>query len=60
MSFLRLWMLATGCIVSAFFIWAYVPVLVPFLVLTFGLGMLTVAIVWAARRLERWLEARRR
>ncbi len=60
MSFLRLWMLATGAIVAAFFVYAYVPVLIPFLVMTLGLGLLTGCIVAAARRLERWLEARRR
>ena len=60
MSLLRIWFLATASIVLAFFIWAYVPVVIPFLVITVGRGGITVIIVGLARRLERWLEARRR
>jgi hypothetical protein len=60
MSFMRIWFLATASIVLAFFIWAYVPIVIPFLAMTLLLGGITVIIVGLARRLERWLEARRR
>jgi uncharacterized membrane protein YraQ (UPF0718 family) len=60
MNFLRIWFLATAVVILAFFIWAYVPVVIPFLVIIVGLGGLTFVIVFLARRLERWLEARRR
>jgi uncharacterized membrane protein YraQ (UPF0718 family) len=60
MTFLRLWFLATALVVLTFFIWAYVPIVIPFLAMTVLLGGITLIIVGLARRLERWLEARRR
>ena len=56
---LRAWMLLTAAIVVAFFIWAYIPVVIPFIALTIGLGAVTVGIVKGARWLERWLAAGR-
>jgi hypothetical protein len=53
MSFLQIWFTATAVIVAGFFMWAYVPILIPILVLAAGLGGLTFAIVTLARLAER-------
>jgi hypothetical protein len=53
MTLLRLWFLLTVLIVGGWFIYAFVPVLIPFIVIAIGLGCLTILIVAAARRLER-------
>lgn len=50
---LRLWFLATGALLVAAMIWAFVPVLVPILALTAALAVLVSGIVAFARWLER-------
>jgi hypothetical protein len=59
MSFLQMWFAATGVIVAGFFMWAYVPILIPILVLAAGLGGLTFAIVALARFAERRMKKSR-
>ncbi|MDX2159038.1 MAG: hypothetical protein SFW09_21245 [Hyphomicrobiaceae bacterium] len=56
LQILRFWLLATGLSLAGMLIWAFVPVLVPLLGLTVGLGGLVACIVAAAR----WLERQRR
>jgi hypothetical protein len=51
---LALWLLATAVFLAGAFIWAFVPVLVPILGLTAGIGVLVAGIVGLARALERW------
>jgi uncharacterized membrane protein YesL len=58
MTMLRLWFAATGAIVAGFFMWAYVPVLIPVLAIAAGLGALTFCIVSLARFAERRMQAR--
>lgn len=53
MSLLRAWFLGTGALIGGALIWAYVPILVPVIAVTVGLGVLVAIIVAAARRLER-------
>ncbi len=53
MTLLRAWFLGTGALIGGGLIWAYVPILVPMIAITVGLGGLVVIIVAAARHLER-------
>jgi hypothetical protein len=53
MSFLRLWLLATGALILLAVIWAFAPILIPIFVLTAGLGVVVAGVVSAARWLER-------
>ena len=55
MSLLRLWLTATGLFVAGFFIWVYVPVVVPLLAITAGLALFTAVVVSGTRALERWM-----
>ena len=50
---LRLWFAATAVIVLGFVLWVYVPVVIPLLAITAGLGAITQCIVWLARYVER-------
>ncbi len=52
-SIIRIWFLATAVFLAGAFIWAFVPVLVPVILLALGIGGLVAVIVGAARRLER-------
>ena len=58
MALLRLWLTGSALLVAGCFIWAYVPILVPFIVLTFILGLLTYLVVVGTRMLERWMQRR--
>lgn len=53
MSLLKVWFAGTGLFLAGAMIWVFVPVLVPILGLTAGLGILVAGIVALARRLER-------
>jgi hypothetical protein len=53
MSVLRLWFLATGCLILLGLIWAFAPILIPIFVITAGLGVVVAGVVAFARRLER-------
>lgn len=50
---LRIWLSATALFIVCAMIWAFAPVLVPAIGITFGLGGVVAGIVWLARRLER-------
>lgn len=50
---LRLWFLASAVFLAGAMIWAFVPVLVPIIGLTIGIGALVAAIVVFARWIER-------
>ncbi len=51
---LRFWLLGTAAFLAGAMIWAFVPVLVPILGLTAGIGGLVAVIVGFARGLERY------
>lgn len=53
MSFLRLWFGATGLLLASALIWAFAPILVVFLGVLIGLGVIVAGIVAAARAFER-------
>ena len=55
MGVLRIWFLVTAALLGGGLIWAVVPILVPILGLTVGIGCLVAGIVVLAR----WLEHRR-
>ncbi len=55
MTLLRLWFAISGGVLGLAFVWAYVPIVIPLLVLVACLGVLTAGVVSAAR----WLERRR-
>ncbi|MFM9941421.1 MAG: hypothetical protein ACKVP7_18205 [Hyphomicrobiaceae bacterium] len=55
MSIVRVWFATTGILLLGAMIWAFAPVLVPFIALTLGLGLVVAAIVAVAR----WVERRR-
>jgi len=59
-SLLRLWLLGTALSVAALLIWAFAPVLVFVGLLAAGLGVLSFAMIFLARALERGLGKRRR
>ena len=50
---LRVWFLATALLVAGVLIWSFVPVLVPMLGVTAGIGVLVAGIVAFARWIER-------
>ena len=49
---LRLWLLATVVLLAGMAVWAFVPVLVPVVMIALVLGALVGPIVWVARRIE--------
>jgi hypothetical protein len=56
MSLLRIWFGLTALLVGSAFIYAYVPILIPFIAIAGGLGALTAGIVTLARAVERrWM-----
>ena len=59
MRFLAIWFLATALLLAAGLIWAFAPVLVPFIAITAGLGGVVAVIVALTRRLEIYVARRR-
>ena len=59
MDFVRLWLIASGLFVLGWLIWVFVPVLVPAIAVTAGLGVLVWAIVSGARAFDRWFNGPR-
>lgn len=53
MSLLRLWFAASAGVLLLLFLYAFAPIVLAFLVVTAGFGVLTAGIVAAARWLER-------
>ncbi len=53
MSLLRIWLIGTALFLASAMVWAFVPILVPILLVFVGLGGLVAIIVAAARAYER-------
>jgi hypothetical protein len=51
---LRLWLVATTALLAAILVWAFAPVLLFFLLLTGGLGLLSALMIGMARGLQAW------
>ena len=58
MSVLRLWLLATTALLAAFAVWAFAPVLLFFVLLAIGLGLLSAVMITLARALQVWRQRR--
>ena len=58
MTVLRLWLIGTSVILAALMVWAFAPVLVFFLLLTAGLGVVCAVMIGIARALRAWRERR--
>lgn len=54
MTWLRAWFGLSGALIALGFTWAYVPILIPIVVLAALLGGVSMLMVKAARWLERW------
>lgn len=59
MRVLAIWFLLSALVLLAALIWAFAPVLVPFIGITVGLGGLVAVIVALARLLEQYVARRR-
>ncbi len=55
MSFLKLWLAATGAMLAAGMMWAFAPILIPVLIMAAVLGVVVLGVIAVAR----WIEARR-
>jgi hypothetical protein len=55
-TLLRLWLAGTAAVLAALAIWAFAPVLVFAALVVVGLGLVSVAMIALARRLQRWRE----
>jgi hypothetical protein len=51
---LRLWLVATTVLLAALMVWAFAPVLLFFLLLTAGLGLVAALMIAMARGLQAW------
>jgi hypothetical protein len=51
---LRLWLVATIALLAAILVWVFAPVLLFFLLLTAGLGLLSAVMIGMARGLQAW------
>jgi len=51
---LRLWLVATTILLAAITVWAFAPVLLFFLLLTAGLGLVSAVMIGLARGLQAW------
>ena len=58
MTVLRLWLIGTSVILVGLMVWAFAPVLVFFLLLTAGLGVVCAVMIGIARALRAWRERR--
>ena len=54
MTALRLWLVATTVLLAALLVWAFAPVLLFFLLLTAGLGLVAAVMIAVARGLQAW------
>ena len=59
MRVLAIWFLLSALVLLAALIWAFAPVLVPFIGITVGLGGLVAVIVALARLVEQYVARRR-
>lgn len=53
MSLLRLWLIGTAVFLVSVMVWAFIPILVPLIIVLVGLGGLVILIVRTARAYER-------
>jgi hypothetical protein len=51
---LRLWLVATAVLLAAILVWAFAPVLLFFLLLTAGLGLVSALMIGLARGVQTW------
>jgi hypothetical protein len=51
---LRLWLAATAVLLAAILVWAFAPVLLFFLLLTAGLGLVSALMIGLARGVQAW------
>ena len=51
---LRIWLVATTVLLAAMLVWAFAPVLLFFLLLTAGLGLIAALMIGVARGLQAW------
>ena len=58
MTVLRLWLIGTSVVLAGLMVWAFAPVLVFFLLLTAGLGVVCAVMIGIARALRAWRERR--
>jgi hypothetical protein len=58
--FLRLWLLASAALIAALAVWAFAPLLVFVVLLTFGLGAAAAIMIAFSRALQTWRDARRK
>ena len=54
MTLLRLWLVATAILLAVILVWAFAPVLLFFLVLTAGLGLVSALMIGLARGVQTW------
>ena len=54
MTALRIWLVATTVLLAALMVWAFAPVLLFFLLLTAGLGLIAALMIGVARGLQAW------
>ena len=54
MTVLRLWLVATTVLLAAILVWAFAPVLLFFLLLTAGLGLVSALMIGLARGVQAW------
>ena len=54
MTVLRLWLVATTILLAAILVWAFAPVLLFFLLLTAGLGLVSALMIGLARGVQTW------
>ena len=53
-TLLRLWLVATAVLLAALLVWAFAPVLLFFLLLTAGLGLVSALMIGLARGVQAW------
>jgi len=53
-TLLRLWLVATAVLLTALLVWAFAPVLLFFLLLTAGLGLVSALMIGLARGVQAW------
>jgi hypothetical protein len=58
MTVLRTWLIGSAIVITALAIWAFAPVLVFFLLLAAGLGLLSAVMIWSARAFGAWRDRR--
>jgi hypothetical protein len=54
LTLLRFWLVATAVLLAAVLVWALAPVLLFFLLLTAGLGLLSALMIGVARAIRAW------